>query len=226
MNSLDQQLVGNCLQGDESAWEDFVRHHSRRIYNLSYRFARCRAEAEDLTQDVFVRVYQTLDSYRGDAGSLNGWIRRVALNLLIDRYRRTRKDVHLRSIQETELTLDDPLAPNPLQRLAQNETGARVRRALRQLPRETRDVIVLHDLRGVALNEVAAILRLPEGTVKSRMIRGRRALARILGRPAESPNGLGRRLVGKWRRYVSSPGVLPAMSESTPVTCGVEGAGR
>ncbi len=225
MNSSDQQLVGSCLRGNQAAWEDFVRHHSRRIYNLSYRFARCRAEAEDLTQDVFVRVYQTLDTYRGEAGSLNGWIMRVAFNLLIDRYRRTRKDAHLRSIEETELTLNDPHAPNPFQRLAQNETETRVRKALRRLPPDTRIVIVLHDLEGLALNEVAVILHIPEGTVKSRMIRGRRELARILGSSKGLQEGLGPRLVGKWRRYVSYPAEVLALSESTPVTCGAETAG-
>ncbi len=225
MNSLDQELVGNCLQGNEAAWEDFVRYYRRRIYSLSYRFARCRAEAEDLTQDVFVRAYQTLNSYRGESGSLNGWIMRIAHNLLIDRYRRTRKGVHLHPIQETELTLNDRHTPNPLQCLAQSETESTVREALRRLPPDTRVVIVLHDLEGHALNDVAAILHIPEGTVKSRMIRGRRALARFLGGPQGRQNGLGGRLVGKWRRYVSSPAVFPAMRGSTPVTCAAESAG-
>jgi RNA polymerase sigma-70 factor (ECF subfamily) len=226
MNRLDQQLVGNCLQGNEAAWEEFVRRHSRRIYNLSCRFVRCRAEAEDLTQDVFVRAYQTLKSYRGEAGSLNGWIMRVALNLLIDRYRKTRKEAQLHPIEEEERTLNDPHATNPLQRLARNETKTEVRNALRRLPSNSRIVIELHDLEGLALKEVAAHLHIPEGTVKSRMIRGRRALARIMRNSERRPAEIGHRLDRRWCRYMSFHEAFPAIGISTPVTFGAEGAGE
>ena len=184
LNTLDQEMVRNCLQGNETAWEDFMRAYERRVFSVSYRFARCRAEAEDLTQDVFLRAYQTLGSYRGEAGSLSGWLMQVARNLIIDRYRRTRRDVLFDPIRETEVSVGDPHAANPLQSLARNETEAVVHAALRKLPQDTRNVIVLHDLQGLAVQEVAAVLHIPEGTVKSRMIRGRRRLARILRSPA------------------------------------------
>ncbi len=190
-NWSDQELVRNCLQGDESAWEHFIRSHRRRIYSLSYRFTRCRSEAEDLTQDVFVRIYQTLNSYRGESGGLSNWLIRVARNLLIDRYREARRMVRFDPIRETELSINDTHAPNPLQCLASDETGARVHTALHRLSPENRNVIVLRELDGLALHEVAAILHIPLGTVKSRLIRGRRELGRILRRPANRRTGLG-----------------------------------
>lgn len=162
MNRLDQEMVGDCLQGNETAWEHFVRSHQRRIYSLSYHFTRCRAEAEDLTQDVFVRAYQTLSSYRGEAGSLSGWLMRVARNLCIDHYRRACLKVRFDPIRETELPVSDPRAPNPLQCFAREEAAAMVQAALRRLSPGNRNVIVLHDLEGLAFYEVAAILRIPE----------------------------------------------------------------
>lgn len=207
MRRSDQELVRNCLQGDESAWEDFIRSHQRRIFSLSYRFTRCRSEAEDLTQDVFVRVYKTLNSYRGEAGGLSCWLIRVARNLLIDRYREARRLVRFDPIRETVLSVNDTHAPNPLQCLARNETGMRVHAALRRLSPENRNVIVLRELDGLALHEVAAILHVPLGTVKSRLSRGRRELARILRhhanwRTAEpfAKNGRVRDVAGPRRR--------------------------
>jgi len=185
MNSLDQELVDSCLQGNEQAWADFVHCHAHRIYALSYRFTRCGAEAEDVTQEVFVRAYLTLNRYRSEIGSLSGWLTHVARNLLIDRYRRTRRQKQFQPIREPELTVPDPHALNPLQRLAQDEAAIWVHTALQSLSPNTRSVIVLHDLEGLALDEVAAVLHIPLGTVKSRLIRGRRELARILRCPAD-----------------------------------------
>jgi len=187
LNRSDKEVASGCLKGNESAWEDFIRSHRRRIYSMSYRFTRCSAEAEDLTQDVLVRIYQTLYSYRADTGTLSGWVMRVAHNLLIDRHRQARRNVRFSPILETELAIKDPRAPNPLQRIARDETAAIVHSALQRLSPAERNAVVLHDLNGLALCEVAAILDTPVGTVKSRVSRGRRELARILlkggGRP-------------------------------------------
>jgi len=185
MNSLDQEVVRNCLQGDENAWKNLIRSNERRIHGMSYRFTRSRTEADDLTQDVFLRAYQTLNSFRAETGSLSGWLIHIARNLLIDHYRKARRSVPCDPIQETELPVDDRHALSPLQSFAQNETKRMVRAALRRLPPGNRRVIELHDLEGLALDEVAALLRIPLGTVKSRMIRGRRELARILPGPSD-----------------------------------------
>ena len=180
MKTGEQELVRHCLQGNENAWVDFVRSHSTRIYNLSYRFTRCRSEAEDVTQDVFVRVHQTLNSYRAETGSLSGWLSRVARNLLIDRYRKAHKRRQFLLVQEPVHLMEDCRASNPLQYLVRAEASEVLHKALLQLPPNTRRVVMLHDLDGMALHEIARVLHIPLGTVKSRMIRGRRELAQIL----------------------------------------------
>src|SRR6202041_529595 len=88
----DAQLVQQCLQGDGSAWEELVRRHTRRIFNICYRFTGNGTEAEDLSQDVFLRVYKTLGSYRSAHGGFATWMSSVTRNLLIDHYRRTKRD--------------------------------------------------------------------------------------------------------------------------------------
>jgi hypothetical protein len=93
-NSLDNDssLVDRCLRGEETAWENLVRTHTRRVYAVCYRFTGSDHEAQDLTQDVFVRVFKTLGSFRSGEGSFSVWLMRLARNLLIDHYRRAKQD--------------------------------------------------------------------------------------------------------------------------------------
>ena len=96
----DAQLVQRCLQGDGSAWEELVRRHSRRIFNVCYRFVGNRTEAEDISQEVFLRVYRTLGSYRSAHGGFATWMTSVTRNLLIDHYRRTKRDRQTDSLDD------------------------------------------------------------------------------------------------------------------------------
>src|SRR5579863_3599168 len=96
----DSTVVERCLSGDDAAWEELVRLHSRRVYGLCYRFTGKDSEAQDLTQDVFLRVYRTLGSFRSTEGSFTTWLARLARNLLIDHYRRTRNERITDSIEE------------------------------------------------------------------------------------------------------------------------------
>ena len=86
------QLVRRCLAGDASAWEEIVRLHNRRIYNLCYRFTNSAEDAQDLTQDVFIRVYRTLSSYDVDKGAFTTWLTTLTRNLLVDHFRRSKQD--------------------------------------------------------------------------------------------------------------------------------------
>ena len=88
----DAQLVHDCLQGEGSAWEELVRRHARRVFNICYRFTGNRTEAEDMSQEVFLRIYKTLPSYRATYGAFPTWLTSVTRNLLVDHYRRTRRD--------------------------------------------------------------------------------------------------------------------------------------
>jgi RNA polymerase sigma-70 factor (ECF subfamily) len=88
----DAQLVRLCIRGDGPSWEELVRRHTRRVYNLCYRFTGNSAAAEDLSQEVFVRVFRTLPSYQSTQGAFATWLTSVTRNLLVDHYRRTRRD--------------------------------------------------------------------------------------------------------------------------------------
>jgi RNA polymerase sigma-70 factor (ECF subfamily) len=180
----DAELVRRCLADDATAWETIVRTHTRRVYNLCYRFTARRDEAEDLTQEVFLRVYRTLKSYDPSHGPLAVWLHRVARNLLIDHYRATRK-LRLAVPLEDEmahLEQKESAAPRPDRAVAQRELSAALEQALARLSPELREAVILRDLQGLDYREIADTLDIPEGTVKSRINRGRAELGKLLKR--------------------------------------------
>lgn len=188
------QLVRRCLAGDSSAWEDIVRLHNRRIYSLCYRFTNSQDDAQDLTQDVFIRVYRTLVSYDADKGAFTTWIMTLTRNLLVDHFRRSKQDRVTDSIdaglgeEEDSLSLSNRLedrGPTPDDQLASKETQKLVQQALARLSPELREAVILRDLQDMDYKEIAKVLRVPEGTVKSRINRGRTELGRLLSRNKE-----------------------------------------
>jgi RNA polymerase sigma-70 factor (ECF subfamily) len=179
--SGDNKLVERCLQGDDSAWEAVVKLFGKRIYNLSYRYTNRRDEAEDLTQDIMIRVYQNLKSYRAESGSFQNWIMRVARNLIIDHYRQGRKFPQTGGSEELEtMKIQDDKVPNPQRAAEQLEASQFLQRGLQSLSPELKEAIVLRDLEGMPYSDMAELLNVPEGTVKSRINRGRLELARLL----------------------------------------------
>lgn len=181
---LDHSLVDRCLSGDEAAWEDLVRIHTRRVYGLCYRFTGKDAEAQDLTQEVFLRVYRTLKTFRAAEGSFATWLARLTRNLLIDHYRRTRQERITDSIEDQLPVLEESVtaAARPEGMLAGREAGEILQGALQKLSPELREAVILRDLQDMEYREIADVLRIPEGTVKSRLNRGRAELARVLRR--------------------------------------------
>jgi RNA polymerase sigma-70 factor (ECF subfamily) len=183
-NSLDPdaKLVERCLAADETAWDDLVRAHTRRIYGLCYRFTGSATEAQDLTQDVFLRVFRTLGSFRADEGAFATWLSRLARNLLIDHYRRTRHERATDSLEEQLPVLEEHLdaAARPERVLAGREASEILQAALQKLSPDLRETIILRDLQDMEYREIALVLKIPEGTVKSRLNRGRAELARLL----------------------------------------------
>ena len=178
----DAQLVQRCLRGDGSAWEQLVRQHTRRVFNLCYRFTGNSTEAEDLSQEVFLRIYRTLPSYRPADGAFPTWLTSVTRNLLVDHYRRTRRDRITDSIEDAMPQLEEKhsSARTP-DRLAQaKELSVQLQRALSKLSPELREAVILRDLQSLEYNEIRAVLKVPEGTVKSRINRGRIELAKVL----------------------------------------------
>ena len=181
----EYSLVTQCLSGDETAWEQLVRVHTRHVYALCYRFTGSSAESQDLTQEVFVRVFRTLKSFRSTEGSFGTWLTRVTRNLLIDHYRRTRQERVTDSIEEQLPTLGQEgggAGMRPDQALAGREASEILQAALQKLSPDLREAVILRDLQDMEYREIADILRIPEGTVKSRLNRGRAELARVLRR--------------------------------------------
>ncbi len=180
----DRELVKRCREGDNSAWADLVGAYTRKIYNLCYRFTGRSQDAEDLTQEVFIKVFQTLRSYDPVQGAFLTWLNRVARNHLVDHYRRTKKDRLTSSLDEELTTLaEKPSAEQgPGGRIASREAKEQLQVALNQLSPDLREAVILRDLHDFDYQEIAQILGVPEGTVKSRINRGRLELASVLKR--------------------------------------------
>jgi len=172
--------VARCRRGDDAAWQELVGRHTRKVFALAYRFTGRVDEAEDLTQEVFVKVYQTLDKYREGDGAFGAWLSVLSRNQAIDGYRRKRQE-HLRRVEEPTLLErmpdDDEGALAGLER---EERVSLVHRGLRALPADLREPLILCDLQGLPYDEIAKTLSLPLGTVKSRINRGRLELAKRL----------------------------------------------
>ncbi len=188
------KLVRQCMAGDQQAWQQLVVSQHRRIYAICYRFTGSASDAEDLTQDVFLKLYRNLASFDTQKGSFQTWITTLARNLLVDHFRRTRMDRASDSLDAGVSfdddgpggqTLADRLAdPRPSQEAhaAGLELKVRIQQALAQLSPELREAVVFRDLEDMDYKEIAQVLRIPEGTVKSRISRGRGELARLLQR--------------------------------------------
>jgi RNA polymerase sigma-70 factor, ECF subfamily len=178
----DATLVERCLKGEDYAWEDMVRTHTRRVYGLCYRFTGKDSEAQDLTQEVFLRVFRTLKSFRAGEGSFVVWMSRLTRNLLIDHYRRTRLDRATDSLEDQLPILEEKgMAGGRTDGLlAGREASEVLQGALGKLSPELRETVILRDIEELEYREIAQVLKVPEGTVKSRLNRGRAELARIL----------------------------------------------
>lgn len=190
-NQATFALVRRCVSGDAVAWEELVRLHHRRIYNVCYRFTGSAEDAEDLTQEVFIRLYRTLASYEPGKGSFVTWLTTMSRNLLVDHFRRSRQDRVTDSLDanlgpdEDSATMADQLAsPGPGQdsHVQKQETSAMVHAALQKLSPDLREAVILRDLQDLDYRDIAQVLKVPEGTVKSRINRGRTELARLLSR--------------------------------------------
>jgi len=188
------RLVRQCIAGDQQAWQQLVVTQHRRIYGICYRFTGSASDAEDLTQDVFLKLYKNLASFDVQKGNFNTWLTTLARNLLVDHFRRTRLERASDSLDaglpgeddgSNGPSLGDRLAdPRPSQEThaAGLELKVRIQQALAQLSPELREAVVFRDLEDMDYKEIAQVLRIPEGTVKSRISRGRGELARLLQR--------------------------------------------
>lgn len=178
----DLPLVEQCLSGQEVAWEELVRLHTRRVYSVCFRFTGADSEAQDLTQEVFLRVFRSLKSFRAGEGSFGVWLNRLTRNLLIDHYRRTKQERNTDSIEEQLPRIEESTAMSSRTdgMLAGREASELLQGALQKLSPELRETVILRDVEDMDYREIAQVLQVPEGTVKSRLNRGRAELARLL----------------------------------------------
>jgi RNA polymerase sigma-70 factor (ECF subfamily) len=175
-------LIAQCLSGDQAAWEIIVRQNWRKVFNVAYKFVGKHDEAEDLTQDIFLKIFKALSTFDRRA-NFQTWIISISRNLCIDHYRSVRKERQTiaREVDATEL---QPASRErtPYVVAEHHDLRAQLKQALETLPVTLRTAVVLRDLQELSYQEIADQLRLPEGTVKSRINRGRLELARQLKR--------------------------------------------
>lgn len=185
MTEGDAELVRRAAAGDAAAFSALVERHERRVYSLCLRLVGNEHDAGDAAQEAFLTAYRKLDSFRAEA-AFTTWLHRIAVNASYDVLRK-RARAPLLSARE-----EDPVAPRAApapDHADASAEGIDVRRALQHVPLEYRAALVLHDGHDISVQDVAEILGVPVGTVKSRLHRGRVALARALG--IREPGGTG-----------------------------------
>ncbi len=184
-------LVRRCVDGDVVAWEEIVQRYNRRIYNICYRFAGSGDDAQDLTQEVFIKMFRTLSSYDVERGAFMTWVTTITRNLLVDHFRKSKQDRMTDSLDAAPSEHEDAMplsekiedkAPTADISVQSRETRELVHSALQKLSPELREAVILRDLQDLDYKDIATVLKVPEGTVKSRINRGRAELARLLQR--------------------------------------------
>ena len=181
-----ETLIQRCLRGDQLAWELIVRQYWRKVFNIAYKFVGKHDAAEDLAQDVFLKIFKSLNTFDRRA-NFQTWLISVSRNLCIDHYRSVRKERE---------TIDRDIDPNelspasreisPMAHLEQRDRVVLLRHALGELPDTLKTAVLMRDIQEMTYQEIADKLHLPEGTVKSRINRGRTELARHVKRMVDS----------------------------------------
>jgi len=184
----DSDLVREVLAGNVDRFEVLVRRYQRLVAAAALRMGTSRDEVEDVTSEVFYKVYRSLGRYRPEH-AMSTWIYRISVNAALDR-RRTRRQMGRQ--EEIPMHLADT-RPSPLERAGEDERAGLVQQAVGRLPDHYRVPLVMVHAEGLGLDEVARVLGLPEGTVKSRLFRARAMLKLIIQRhyPALQPSAAG-----------------------------------
>ncbi len=180
-NPDEGELIKRCQQGDREAYNQLVERYHSRIYNFAYSLSRNHDDAMDVSQDAFVRGWQSLRSFRGESSFIT-WLTRITRNLFLDLQKKRKHDPRISLDEMLEGQDEGPgrevedSAPGPEDITLTNERVQLVRKAIFSLAPEHREILTLYDLQSFSYEEIAQILKLPMGTVKSRLNRARRAL--------------------------------------------------
>jgi RNA polymerase sigma-70 factor (ECF subfamily) len=189
MNGTEETaLVERCRRGEDEAWRELVDRFGQKIYSVAYHFTLKREDAEELAQEIFLKIFENLHRYDGGF-PLVAWIVSLSRNLCIDRYRRRKREKSFRFVT------DDSVAPlltshdDPAAETLQKERTKILFSALAEIPEDLAEILVLRDLDGMAYEEIGKALALPDGTVKSRLFRARAEVARRIRERRESSGG-------------------------------------
>jgi len=199
----DAELIERYLRGDSASFSALVRRHEKRVYNLCYRMLGREEDARDAAQDAFLTALRKLSSFRGEA-QFTTWMHRVTVNACYDVLRKKKREPLLEPAREEDAP--EPAGPASPDHADSAVAAVDVQRALLRVPQEFRAVLVLHDVHDLAYEDIAETLGIPVGTVKSRLHRGRVALATELG---EAERGRG-------HRGESGPDVAPPEDSQEP----------
>ena len=186
----DHALAAACRAGDESAWGALVDRYGRRVYGIAYHFTLRKEDAEELSQEIFLKVFENLHRYDGKY-AFGAWIVSLARNLCIDQYRRRKREKSFVHVSDESIMPLLPDTDDPARNALQKERTKLLFEAIAELPEELSEILILRDLDGLAYEEIGAALELPDGTVKSRLFRARAETAKIIRRRTETRNRSG-----------------------------------
>jgi len=173
----EKDLVERCRKGDDEAWRQMVDHLGQRVYSVAYHFTLKREDAEELSQEIFLKIFENLHRYDGSYPLL-AWVVSLARNLCIDRYRRRKRERSFRFVSDEAVAPLLKSADDPAAEAVRRERTKLLFWALGEIPEDLAEILVLRDLDGLAYEEIGKALDLPDGTVKSRLFRARAEVAR------------------------------------------------
>jgi len=173
----EKDLVARCRKGDDDAWRELVDRFGPKVYAIAYHFTLRREDAEELSQEIFLKLFENLHRYDGGF-PLVAWVLSVSRNLCIDRYRRKKREKSFRFVSDDAVTALLKSEDDPAGMALKKERTQLLFSALSEIPEDLAEILILRDLNGLAYDEIGKALELPEGTVKSRLFRARAEVAR------------------------------------------------
>ncbi len=186
MSDIDEKdLVSRCRDGNDDAWRELVDRFGNRVYAIAYHFTLKREDAEELSQEIFLKLFENLHRYDGGF-PLVAWILSVSRNLCIDRYRRRKREKSFRFVSDEAVSSLLKSDDDPASVALKKERTKILFSALAEIPEDLAEILILRDLNGLAYDEIGKALDLPDGTVKSRLFRARADVARKIRERHES----------------------------------------
>ena len=178
----DKHMLVKARRGELSAFEELVRKYEKRVYAVALRSSGSPEDAADITQEVFLRAWRSIETFRGDSG-FSTWLFRITMNMCVDHARHKQSQPQCQPLVIGEEDAERPIpdtAPTPEEHLDNSELGRELAAALDAVSEQHRRIVLLRDVSGMSYTEIAEVLEISEGTVKSRLARARVALRRIL----------------------------------------------